>query len=90
MTVQGLNNFTQNTMRRSSMWIVISLLTVIFLSIFLIQNKNLLVIPQLNFWFGILFFFSSFTTGIGLLSPLPWLYSGDEQLRAGILRGTVQ
>jgi hypothetical protein len=90
MTVQGLNNFTQNTMRRSSTWIVISLLTVIFLSIFLIQNKNLLVIPQLNFWFGILFIMSSLTAGIGLLSPLPWLYSGDEQLRAGILRGTVQ
>jgi len=90
MTVQGLSTFTQNTMRRSTTWMVISLLTFIFLVSFFLQNKNLLVIPQLNFWFGLLFLMSSLTVGIGLLSPLPWLYSGDEQLRAGIMRGTIQ
>lgn len=90
MTIQGLSRFTQKTMRLSSTWVVIVILTFFLLGTFLFQNKNLLLIPQLNFWLGLIFLFSSYPVGIGLLSPLPWLYSGDDELRAGITRGALQ
>ncbi len=90
MDIQGLNDFTKDNMRRSATWITILVITLAFLLIIFLRNQYLLTLNSLRVYFGIVCIISSVAFGIGFLSPLPWLYSGNHQLRANVFRGTLQ